>query len=251
VNHGGSWAVEFGPNFISLIAHHVPYLEELILDQIGMTEPMGLPGGLVSVTVATHLSDKTLKYYLFVRKLQEAWASEIRQVSTLRRLVFASLFFGDATSEYNAFDWEMDEAHEGENIPGDSEEHDVQMSPEDFMSVSTDSMTGFSRHLIDLQVLADTFLHDHIHSLTLEEIWFIGINAPDDGRVYPEVGNAGIGFRQVMEMSAEGLDSDVEYADTEDMDHMEPLTRVEFYGRIISRQRESWWWWDWGRQDLY
>src|SRR5882762_8914162 len=83
VNHGGSWAVEFGPNFISLIAHHVPYLEELILDQIGMTEPMGLPGGLVSVTVATHLSDKTLKYYLFVRKLQEAWASEIRQVSTL------------------------------------------------------------------------------------------------------------------------------------------------------------------------
>jgi len=169
-------------------------------------------------------------------------------------MVFASLFFTDVTSEFNAFDWEIEEAREEENIPDDgAEEHDVQTPPEDSMSVSAGT-TSFTRHLVVLHDFASMFLHDYLHSPTFEELWFIGVSVPDDGRIYRDVGNAGIGYRQMMETGAGELNPrpDAEYSDTdsEDMDHT-GLTIVDFYGRIISRQRESWWWWDWGRQDLH
>jgi hypothetical protein len=48
VNHHGMWLCDFGPQYISELAKLVPDLEEISLDQSGMSKAAPLPGHLVS-----------------------------------------------------------------------------------------------------------------------------------------------------------------------------------------------------------
>ncbi len=48
VNVGGRWLRDIGPQYIFELAKFVPDLEEISLDQVGMSNAMPLPGDLVS-----------------------------------------------------------------------------------------------------------------------------------------------------------------------------------------------------------
>ena len=48
VNHYGRWLREFGPQYVFELAKLVPNLEEITLDQMGMSNVASLPGQMVS-----------------------------------------------------------------------------------------------------------------------------------------------------------------------------------------------------------
>jgi len=48
VNHHGTWLRDFGPRYISELSKLVPNLEEISIDQSGMTDAAPLPGHMVS-----------------------------------------------------------------------------------------------------------------------------------------------------------------------------------------------------------
>ena len=54
VNHHGMWLRDFGPQYISELAKLVPDLEEISLDQSGMSKAAPLPGHLVSSIESVH-----------------------------------------------------------------------------------------------------------------------------------------------------------------------------------------------------
>ncbi|KAI0063331.1 hypothetical protein BV25DRAFT_1915249 [Artomyces pyxidatus] len=175
VNHFNQWAPGFSSAYIDLLASLLPHLEEVILDQIGMTEVSQLPGNL------------------------HDWALAFRQIPNLRRIGLASLFVLDVHGPCQACP-ESDSGSDSDSNDSESEhEEDVLLDekilpPESPMSPIPPPLSCLDHNLCVLAAWTETFLDEHLQCPTLAEFWLLGVRAPATSRF--AVSGGGVGYRQ-------------------------------------------------------
>ena len=216
VNYFGFWSERFTPSSLRTIGSLFPDLEELVLDQAGLTEVSSLPGDMASKPLL--LSALFLHVHIV---LQNEWAQTFRIFPRLRRLAFASLFIMDV-HEQRAVDAEMPDSPITDGMMVDDEEDNALGTPladDDVMAWS------FRYNLCMLAVWADTFLDECLRLPSLSEIWFLGIDTPLYALEPNSVSDGGVGF---LQKSFVDVDPDGQ-------------TRTHF---IITPTSGPGWWWD-------
>lgn len=202
VNHSGRWLPDFGPQYVVELAKLIPGLEELSLDQKGMSVPAPLPGRL------------------------NTWGEVFRMFKRLRRIAFASMFVLDVCGPRVAFgDDEEDEDEEEEEEPNgqqdtsmdldESYDGDGEYETNGEEGALSDKEETLARNIGHLAVWADMFLDEHLRMLPpFGEIWFL------DSRF---AGNIAAGYNQMVMMGEDGrAEHIIHYPST--------------------RKRYGWWW---------
>ncbi|KAI0318048.1 hypothetical protein OF83DRAFT_1083183 [Amylostereum chailletii] len=170
VNYYDQWMEGFTPCYIHTIGAFVPKLEELVLDQTGMSKACMLPGDL------------------------HEWAASFRSIPHLQRLVLASLFVINMHAEWLREDDGYD------NMVVDSEDENV--SPMEMVE-DDDYCSTFNYNLCMLAAWTDAFFDEHLRlPPPFSEIWFFGIDLLPNSPGHTVGGS--VGYRQKITHEREG-----------------------------------------------
>ncbi|VDB87259.1 unnamed protein product [Peniophora sp. CBMAI 1063] len=161
VNRSGEWANGFNPHFLRALAARHPHLEELALDQVGMSTDSALPGSL------------------------DDWGHAFRQFKSLRLLALASLFVFDISGPPVYLYSDSSDSEPA----SDSESVTVRptvRSHRRALSLGARSSATYAHNLCALDAWADAFLDEHLRMPPpFGQLWFLGV----PGR------RAGIGYK--------------------------------------------------------